>query len=181
MCSLLGLFLTMAWHCQFLNDGPKAASNHSVAEALLLFLESLPEPVICYSTYHNCLECSGNYTASKQVRRSVEHSGTAALGFTGPEGTEWAPFLKYSVLAAQLHSSPSRTCSSHVPFSFSGFTLNSSDSSQKPESFLSCPLLTSPMPSSLDLSPVFHSHPLTLVLSSAFWLSLCSIVSHTAI
>ncbi|XP_078187393.1 type II inositol 1,4,5-trisphosphate 5-phosphatase isoform X15 [Callithrix jacchus] len=44
-----------------------SASNHSVAEALLLFLESLPEPVICYSAYHNCLECSGNYTASKQV------------------------------------------------------------------------------------------------------------------
>lgn len=42
-------------------------SSHSVAEALLLFLESLPEPVICYSAYHNCLECSGNYTASKQV------------------------------------------------------------------------------------------------------------------
>uniref|UniRef100_G1NUJ4 Type II inositol 1,4,5-trisphosphate 5-phosphatase n=1 Tax=Myotis lucifugus TaxID=59463 RepID=G1NUJ4_MYOLU len=41
--------------------------HHSVAEALLLFLESLPEPVICYSAYHNCLECSGNYTASKQV------------------------------------------------------------------------------------------------------------------
>ncbi|XP_030872623.1 type II inositol 1,4,5-trisphosphate 5-phosphatase isoform X2 [Leptonychotes weddellii] len=44
-----------------------SASNHSVAEALLLFLESLPEPVICYNTYRNCLECSGNYTASKQV------------------------------------------------------------------------------------------------------------------
>uniref|UniRef100_G1SNU8 Type II inositol 1,4,5-trisphosphate 5-phosphatase n=1 Tax=Oryctolagus cuniculus TaxID=9986 RepID=G1SNU8_RABIT len=44
-----------------------SASNHSVAEALLLFLESLPEPVICHSAYHNCLECSGNYTASKQV------------------------------------------------------------------------------------------------------------------
>nr|XP_020029248.1 type II inositol 1,4,5-trisphosphate 5-phosphatase isoform X3 [Castor canadensis] len=44
-----------------------SASNHSVAEALLLFLESLPEPVICYSTYHNCLECSGNYTVSKQI------------------------------------------------------------------------------------------------------------------
>ncbi|OWK05060.1 hypothetical protein Celaphus_00002720 [Cervus elaphus hippelaphus] len=44
-----------------------SASNHSVAEALLLFLESLPEPVICYSAYHNCLECSGNLTASKQV------------------------------------------------------------------------------------------------------------------
>ncbi|XP_069864877.1 type II inositol 1,4,5-trisphosphate 5-phosphatase isoform X1 [Dipodomys merriami] len=44
-----------------------SASNHSVAEALLLFLESLPEPVICFSAYHNCLECSGSYTASKQV------------------------------------------------------------------------------------------------------------------
>ncbi|XP_004851060.1 type II inositol 1,4,5-trisphosphate 5-phosphatase isoform X4 [Heterocephalus glaber] len=44
-----------------------SASNHSVAEALLLFLESLPEPVICYSAYHSCLECSGNYAVSKQV------------------------------------------------------------------------------------------------------------------
>lgn len=43
------------------------ANNHSVAEALLLFLESLPEPVICYSAYHSCLECSGNYAASKQI------------------------------------------------------------------------------------------------------------------
>lgn len=43
------------------------ANNHSVAEALLLFLESLPEPVICYSAYHSCLECSGNYTASREV------------------------------------------------------------------------------------------------------------------
>uniref|UniRef100_A0A8D2L6G6 phosphoinositide 5-phosphatase n=1 Tax=Varanus komodoensis TaxID=61221 RepID=A0A8D2L6G6_VARKO len=32
------------------------ASNHSVAEALLLFLESLPEPVICYQLYDNSLE-----------------------------------------------------------------------------------------------------------------------------
>ncbi|XP_069335873.1 type II inositol 1,4,5-trisphosphate 5-phosphatase isoform X4 [Eulemur rufifrons] len=44
-----------------------SASNHSVAEALLLFLESLPEPVICNSAYHNCLESAGNYPASKQV------------------------------------------------------------------------------------------------------------------
>ncbi|KAB0406823.1 hypothetical protein E2I00_012397 [Balaenoptera physalus] len=51
----------------FVNMRKRAASNHSVAEALLLFLESLPEPVICYSVYHNCLECSGNLTASKQV------------------------------------------------------------------------------------------------------------------
>uniref|UniRef100_A0A803YSE6 phosphoinositide 5-phosphatase n=1 Tax=Meleagris gallopavo TaxID=9103 RepID=A0A803YSE6_MELGA len=31
-------------------------SNHSVAEALLLFLESLPEPVICYRFYSSCLD-----------------------------------------------------------------------------------------------------------------------------
>ncbi|XP_039367317.1 type II inositol 1,4,5-trisphosphate 5-phosphatase isoform X1 [Mauremys reevesii] len=42
-------------------------SNHSVAEALLLFLESLPEPVICYSLYNNCLQCASNYTLSRQV------------------------------------------------------------------------------------------------------------------
>ncbi|XP_069749312.1 inositol polyphosphate 5-phosphatase OCRL isoform X2 [Narcine bancroftii] len=33
-------------------------SNHSVAEALLIFLEALPEPVICYELYQRCLEIS---------------------------------------------------------------------------------------------------------------------------
>ncbi|XP_015153263.2 type II inositol 1,4,5-trisphosphate 5-phosphatase isoform X2 [Gallus gallus] len=42
-------------------------SNHSVAEALLLFLESLPEPVICYSFYSSCLECANNYVLSSQI------------------------------------------------------------------------------------------------------------------
>uniref|UniRef100_A0A3Q0SLY3 phosphoinositide 5-phosphatase n=1 Tax=Amphilophus citrinellus TaxID=61819 RepID=A0A3Q0SLY3_AMPCI len=32
-------------------------SNHSVAEALLLFLDALPEPVVPYSFYQRCLEC----------------------------------------------------------------------------------------------------------------------------
>uniref|UniRef100_A0A2K5MVG3 phosphoinositide 5-phosphatase n=1 Tax=Cercocebus atys TaxID=9531 RepID=A0A2K5MVG3_CERAT len=66
-----------------------SASNHSVAEALLLFLESLPEPVICYSAYHNCLECSGNYTASKQVRGSTEQHVVSPRP-RGAEGTETA-------------------------------------------------------------------------------------------
>lgn len=35
-------------------------SNHSVAEALLLFLDALPEPVIPFSFYQQCLECSSN-------------------------------------------------------------------------------------------------------------------------
>ncbi|KAG8506886.1 Type II inositol 1,4,5-trisphosphate 5-phosphatase, partial [Galemys pyrenaicus] len=73
MIDNLCILLVFEWYhpLPFLNEGLPAASNHSVAEALLLFLESLPEPVICYSAYHNCLECSGNFTASKQVRRSV--------------------------------------------------------------------------------------------------------------
>lgn len=116
--------MTMA--AAFLNDGPKAASNHSIAEALLLFLESLPEPVICYSVYHDCLECSGNLTASKQVRGSVEHQRVhvAAPGLIAPEGTKWAPSPKLSVLETRLQVFPSQTRSSlHVPFPFNGITL----------------------------------------------------------
>ncbi|XP_074411509.1 type II inositol 1,4,5-trisphosphate 5-phosphatase isoform X2 [Zonotrichia albicollis] len=42
-------------------------SNHSVAEALLLFLESLPEPVICCRFYSSCLESASNYSQSCQI------------------------------------------------------------------------------------------------------------------
>ncbi|KAM3657715.1 type II inositol 1,4,5-trisphosphate 5-phosphatase isoform 2-T2 [Ammospiza maritima maritima] len=42
-------------------------SNHSVAEALLLFLESLPEPVICCRFYSSCLESTSNYSQSCQI------------------------------------------------------------------------------------------------------------------
>ncbi|KAF2986961.1 hypothetical protein EK904_002813 [Melospiza melodia maxima] len=41
--------------------------NHSVAEALLLFLESLPEPVICCRFYSSCLESASNYSQSCQI------------------------------------------------------------------------------------------------------------------
>ncbi|KAM4699188.1 type II inositol 1,4,5-trisphosphate 5-phosphatase isoform 1-T1 [Discoglossus pictus] len=44
-----------------------SGSNHSVVEALLLFLESLPEPVVCYQAYDTCLECAGYYPRSKEV------------------------------------------------------------------------------------------------------------------
>uniref|UniRef100_A0ACB8FQZ7 Uncharacterized protein n=2 Tax=Sphaerodactylus townsendi TaxID=933632 RepID=A0ACB8FQZ7_9SAUR len=43
------------------------SSNHSVAEALLLFLESLPEPVVCSKLYRNSLECANSYKMSSQV------------------------------------------------------------------------------------------------------------------
>uniref|UniRef100_A0A8C8ELX2 phosphoinositide 5-phosphatase n=2 Tax=Oncorhynchus tshawytscha TaxID=74940 RepID=A0A8C8ELX2_ONCTS len=35
-------------------------SNHSVAEALLIFLDALPEPVVPFSLYQQCLECCSN-------------------------------------------------------------------------------------------------------------------------
>ncbi|NXD86325.1 OCRL phosphatase, partial [Halcyon senegalensis] len=42
-------------------------SNHSVAEALLIFLEALPEPVICYELYQRCLDWSHNSQLCRQV------------------------------------------------------------------------------------------------------------------
>ncbi|XP_028834651.1 type II inositol 1,4,5-trisphosphate 5-phosphatase isoform X1 [Denticeps clupeoides] len=42
-------------------------SNHSVAEALLLFLDALPEPVVPFSFYQQCLECCSNYGQCKKV------------------------------------------------------------------------------------------------------------------
>ncbi|XP_044277277.1 type II inositol 1,4,5-trisphosphate 5-phosphatase isoform X2 [Varanus komodoensis] len=50
------------------------ASNHSVAEALLLFLESLPEPVICYQLYDNSLECADSFVLSHQVASMLPSS-----------------------------------------------------------------------------------------------------------
>ncbi|XP_058712562.1 type II inositol 1,4,5-trisphosphate 5-phosphatase isoform X2 [Poecile atricapillus] len=48
-------------------DDTFLGSNHSVAEALLLFLESLPEPVICCRFYSSCLESASNYGLSCQI------------------------------------------------------------------------------------------------------------------
>ncbi|XP_056141955.1 type II inositol 1,4,5-trisphosphate 5-phosphatase isoform X2 [Lampris incognitus] len=42
-------------------------SNHSVAEALLLFLDALPEPVVPYSVYQQCLDCCSDASQCKKV------------------------------------------------------------------------------------------------------------------
>ncbi|XP_077778995.1 uncharacterized protein LOC144326329 [Podarcis muralis] len=42
-------------------------SDHSVAEALLIFLEAVPEPVLCYELYQRCLECSHDSHLCRQV------------------------------------------------------------------------------------------------------------------
>uniref|UniRef100_A0A7N5ZVL3 phosphoinositide 5-phosphatase n=1 Tax=Anabas testudineus TaxID=64144 RepID=A0A7N5ZVL3_ANATE len=47
-------------------------SNHSVAEALLLFLDSLPEPVVPYHFYQQCLEsCSNVISMLPQCHQNV--------------------------------------------------------------------------------------------------------------
>lgn len=52
-----------------LTPSTPAGSNHSVAEALLIFLEALPEPVICYELYQRCLDWSQNSRLCRQVPR----------------------------------------------------------------------------------------------------------------
>jgi len=42
-------------------------SIHSAAEALMIFLESLREPVVPFAFYSRCLECSGSFLQCKQV------------------------------------------------------------------------------------------------------------------
>ena len=44
-----------------------AGSIFSIGEALLLFLEALPEPVIPYKYQSRCLEACNNYVLCKQV------------------------------------------------------------------------------------------------------------------
>ncbi|KAM3614572.1 uncharacterized protein V6R79_016271 [Siganus canaliculatus] len=44
-----------------------SGSNHSVAEALLLFLDALPEPVIPFSFYQKCLESCSNASQCEKV------------------------------------------------------------------------------------------------------------------
>ncbi|KAJ8266502.1 hypothetical protein GJAV_G00131160 [Gymnothorax javanicus] len=42
-------------------------SNHSVAEALLIFLEALPEPVVCYELYQRCIDSSQDARLCRQL------------------------------------------------------------------------------------------------------------------
>ncbi|XP_069751944.1 type II inositol 1,4,5-trisphosphate 5-phosphatase isoform X3 [Narcine bancroftii] len=44
-----------------------SGSGHSICEALLLFLDALPEPVITYQLYDKCLESSSSLTQFEQV------------------------------------------------------------------------------------------------------------------
>ena len=52
-------------------------SIHSAAETLLLFVESLREPVIPLSKYNHCIECAGNYLQCRQIGKSTLSSAVA--------------------------------------------------------------------------------------------------------
>lgn len=55
----------------FLDYGNEAGSVHSVAEALLLVLDSTPEPIIPFNLHEMCLNSSSNYIQCKQVSFSL--------------------------------------------------------------------------------------------------------------
>ncbi|XP_064473266.1 inositol polyphosphate 5-phosphatase OCRL-like isoform X2 [Ornithodoros turicata] len=68
----------LTWEIQMIRDaldtrldGHLPGSVHSIAEALLLFLEALPEPVIPRLSYQRCLDCSNNFVLCKQVVSQV--------------------------------------------------------------------------------------------------------------
>lgn len=48
-------------------NSPIPGSVDSVAEVLLLLLESFPEPVVPYYLQSTCIESSSNYSACKEV------------------------------------------------------------------------------------------------------------------
>ncbi|EEB13064.1 Type II inositol-1,4,5-trisphosphate 5-phosphatase precursor, putative [Pediculus humanus corporis] len=49
------------------SSDPIPGSVHSVAEALLLLLESTSEPLIPYNLHNICISCSNNYTECRQL------------------------------------------------------------------------------------------------------------------
>ena len=63
---LPGFFAHSMW--LYFLDLLQAGSLYSIAEALLIFLEALPEPVIPYAFYQRALECCNNFMLCKQVR-----------------------------------------------------------------------------------------------------------------
>jgi hypothetical protein len=59
--------MAFLWSPFPLTHDDSAGSNHSVAEALLIFLEALPEPVICYELYQRCLDSAHDPRVCRQV------------------------------------------------------------------------------------------------------------------
>lgn len=61
-------------HLDCCRGGKLPGNVYSVAEALLIFLEALPEPVIPYAFYQRALECCNNFILCKQLIFQIPQS-----------------------------------------------------------------------------------------------------------
>lgn len=62
----------MLYNFNFYFNLISAGSVHSVAEALLILLDSTSEPIIPYNLHATCLSVSSYYAQCKQVSISVK-------------------------------------------------------------------------------------------------------------
>lgn len=69
--SLRSEFIAIRQAVDACDSGKLSVSSHSLAEAMLLFLDSLAEPVIPYEFYYRAIESVKNFALCKQVSGSV--------------------------------------------------------------------------------------------------------------
>lgn len=112
---LLCIFCKPFWFCSRImsltQSWPAAGSNHSVAEGLLLFLDALPEPVVPYSFYQQCLDCCSNASQCEKVREptlSIHHESLTSRLVTLLKMSLWFFFLHRSF---QCYLSAIKMCS----------------------------------------------------------------------
>ncbi|ELV11905.1 Inositol polyphosphate 5-phosphatase OCRL-1 [Tupaia chinensis] len=79
-----------------------AGSNHSVAEALLIFLEALPEPVICYELYQRCLDSAHDPRICRQVISQLPRCHRNVFRYLMAFLRELLKFSEYNNVSANM-------------------------------------------------------------------------------
>ncbi|ELK37045.1 Inositol polyphosphate 5-phosphatase OCRL-1 [Myotis davidii] len=77
-------------------------SNHSVAEALLIFLEALPEPVICYELYQRCLDSAQDPRVCRQVISQLPRCHRNVFRYLMAFLRELLKFSEYNNVSANM-------------------------------------------------------------------------------
>ncbi|XP_032886449.1 inositol polyphosphate 5-phosphatase OCRL isoform X3 [Amblyraja radiata] len=77
-------------------------SNHSVAEALLIFLEALPEPVICYELHQRCLETSYDHRNCQHLISQLPRSHRNVFRYLMSFLRELLKYSEYNKLDAKM-------------------------------------------------------------------------------
>lgn len=77
-------------------------SNHSVAEALLIFLEALPEPVICYELYQRCLDSAHDPWICRQVISQLPRCHRNVFRYLMAFLRELLKFSEYNNVSANM-------------------------------------------------------------------------------